>query len=102
MDEFESLHQGESRWALEESKLCDTPTDVALRRLRGRLTLVDQLLAGMRKQAKAWIDGKLTTCRAVTEVTPSSMVLKTLDSAIETSVKGEDTVTRIAVTHLYF
>ena len=80
--------KGESRWALQESKLCDTPTDVALTQTSGAPNpLVDQLLTGMRKQAKARIDGKLMTCRAVTEVTPSSMVLKTLDSAIETKCK---------------
>ena len=40
--------KGESRWALEESKLCDTPTDVALTQTSGAPNpLVDQLLAGI-------------------------------------------------------
>ena len=80
--------KGESRWALQESKLCDTPVEVTLTQTSGAPSpLVDQLLAGMRKQAKARIEGKLMTCRAITEVTPTSMVLKTLDSAIETKCK---------------
>ena len=80
--------KSESRWTVKESKLCDTPVEMALTQTSGAPNpLVDQLLTGMRKQAKTRIDGKLTTCRAMTEVTPSSMVLKTLDSAIETKCK---------------
>ena len=70
--------------------LCEVPLEIDFAQVSGAENVhVDQLLASMKKQGKARIQGNLETCRDIVSISDTDLVLKTPQKEVETRCKRE-------------